>query len=65
MKVTEIKIWFTDESLLELEGERAANATAELFKYSREGKPRFIDMGEGRFYSAATVDAFYIKEIDL
>lgn len=61
-KVIELRIWLLDDALLIVEGTDAANATAELFKYCREGKPRFIEYREGEYLNVSQISNFKIKE---
>lgn len=62
MKVKDLRIWQLDDALLIVTGDYASNATAELFKYSREGKPRFIEYKEGEFLNVSQISNFKITE---
>ena len=59
--VNEIMIWFVDGGRMTLTGDDAGNATAELFKYSREGAPRFVELGKDYYYAADQVSTFSVK----
>ena len=63
LKIKEVKIRFVDERPpVVLTGEDAGNAVAELFRYSREGKPRFIELGKDYYHAAAQISGFFIEE---
>lgn len=62
MKITKLIIWFKDESILELTEDTAASTALELFKYSREGAPRFFEGYRNSFYSSGKVDSFVVYE---
>ena len=59
--VNEIMIWFVGGERMKLTGEDAGNATAELFKYSREGVPRFVELGKDYYHAADQVSTFAVK----
>ena len=57
-KVKELEIWFVDDSYMSVTYEVAENAAIELFQYSRNGQPRFIQLGEGLFYATSHIACY-------
>ena len=41
-KIKRVDIWFKDESMIQIIGDEATNTVNELYRYSREGVPRFF-----------------------
>lgn len=59
-KIKRVDIWFKDESMIEITGDEAKNTASELYRYSREGVPRFFEGAKDYFYNSGTVDSFRI-----
>jgi hypothetical protein len=57
-KIKRIDIWFKDESMIQITGDEATNTVSELYRYSREGVPRFFEGENNCFYNSETVDSF-------
>lgn len=59
-KIKRVDIWFKDESMIQIIGDEATNTANELYRYSREGVPRFFEGGKNYFYNSETVDSFRV-----
>ena len=59
-KIKRVDIWFKDESMIQIIGDEATNIASELYRYSREGVPRFFEGGKDYFYNSETVDSFHV-----
>ena len=59
-KIKRVDIWFRDESAIQIIGDEATNTVIELYRYSREGVPRFFEGKENCFYNSETVDSFRV-----
>lgn len=59
-KIKSVDIWFKDESMIRIIGDEATNTVNELYRYSREGVPRFFEGGKNYFYNSETVDSFHV-----
>lgn len=57
-KIKRVDIWFKDESTIQIIGDEATNTVNELYRYSREGVPRFFEGSKNYFYNSETVDSF-------
>ena len=59
-KIKRVDIWFKDESMIQIIGDEATNTVNELYRYSREGVPRFFECKENYFYNSETVGSFHV-----
>lgn len=57
-KIKRVDIWFKDESMIQIVGDEAASTASELYRYSKEGVPRFFEGSKNYFYNSETVDSF-------
>ena len=62
--VKELRIWFTDDSMLVATGDHAAVTTMELQKYARTGFPLFVEPVKNAFYATNQIASFTIIEED-
>ena len=60
--IKELRIWFTDDSMLVATGDHAAVTTMELQKYARTGFPLFVEPVKNAFYATNQIASFTIIE---
>ena len=60
--VKELRIWFTDDSMLVATGDHAKVTTTELQKYARTGFPLFVEPVKNAFYATSQIASFTIIE---
>ena len=62
MNYVGMQVWLVDDSLFTVPTEHVNEAVRQLFKYAREGSPRFIELGKNQFYAASNIASFNLAE---
>lgn len=60
----ELRVWLIDGGYLSVTGEGAENAAIELFQYSRNGQPRFIEIKGDTFIAVHQISSYKVIKED-
>nr|WP_321303379.1 hypothetical protein [uncultured Trichococcus sp.] len=62
MNYVALQVWLVDDSVFVVPAEHVNEAARQLFKYAREGSPRFVELGKNQFYAASNIASFNLAE---